>query len=167
MPPGNRPELLDYNWDQMEFWQAALAPPPARKLHDPQVQRGEQLFNQAGCASCHVPELITGEYPLLPLISLTKFRAFTDLLLHDMGDDLADGRPDFLAGPRDWRTPPLWGIGLSEQVNGSTHLLHDGRARTVLEAILWHGGEGKAAKDTFSNMTSEERESVIAFVNAI
>jgi CxxC motif-containing protein (DUF1111 family) len=84
-----------------------------------------------------------------------------------MGDDLADGRPDFLAGPRDWRTPPLWGIGLSEQVNGSTHLMHDGRARTVLEAILWHGGEGKAAKDTFSNMTSEERESVIAFVNAI
>ena len=167
MPPGNRPELLDYNWDQMEFWQAALAPPPARKMHDPQVQRGEQLFHQAGCTSCHVPELMTGEYPLLPLISLTKFRPFTDLLLHDMGDELADGRPDFLAGPRDWRTPPLWGIGLSEQVNGSTHLLHDGRARTVLEAILWHGGEGKSAKDAFSKMSSDEREAVIAFVNAI
>jgi len=167
MPPGNRPELLDYNWDQMEFWQAALAPPLARKMNDPQVQRGEQLFKQAGCAACHVPELITGEYPLLPLISLTKFRAFTDLLLHDMGDELADGRPDFLAGPRDWRTPPLWGIGLSERVNGSTHLLHDGRARNVLEAILWHGGEGKSAKDAFSKMNSDEREALIAFVHAI
>lgn len=167
MPPGNRPELLDYNWDQMEFWQAALAPPPARNLELPQVKRGEQLFRQAGCAACHLPELRTGDYPLLPLIANTTFRAFTDLLLHDMGDDLADGRPDFLAGPRDWRTPPLWGIGLSAQVNGSTHLLHDGRARNVLEAILWHGGEAKAAKDAFSKMPADEREALIAFVNAL
>ena len=167
MPPGNRPELLDYNWDQMEFWQAALAPPSARNLELPQVKRGEQLFQQAGCAACHLPELRTGDYPLLPLIANTTFRAFTDLLLHDMGEDLADGRPDFLAGPRDWRTPPLWGIGLSAQVNGSTHLLHDGRARNVLEAILWHGGEAKAAKDAFSKMPADEREALIAFVNAL
>jgi CxxC motif-containing protein (DUF1111 family) len=111
MPPGNRPELLSYNWDQMEFWHAALAPPPARNLELPQVKRGEQMFQQAGCAACHLPELRTGDYPLLPIIANTTFRAFTDLLLHDMGEDLADGRPDFLAGPRDWRTPPLWGIG--------------------------------------------------------
>ncbi len=167
MPPGNRPELLDYNWDQMEFWQAALAPPPARNLELPQVKLGEQLFQQAGCAACHVPELRTGDYPLLPIIANTTFRAFTDLLLHDMGEDLADGRPDFLAGPRDWRTPPLWGIGLSAQVNGSTHLLHDGRARNVLEAILWHGGEAKPAKDAFSKMPADEREALIAFVNAL
>jgi len=167
MPPGNRPELLDYNWDQIEFWQAALAPPAARNLELPQVKRGEQLFQQAGCAACHVPELRTGDYPLLPIIANTTFRAFTDLLLHDMGEDLADGRPDFLAGPRDWRTPPLWGIGLSAQVNGSTHLLHDGRARNVLEAILWHGGEAKAAKDAFSKMPADQREALIAFVNAI
>ena len=167
MPPGNRPELLDYNWDQIEFWQAALAPPAARNLELPQVKRGEQLFQQAGCAACHVPELRTGDYPLLPIIANTTFRAFTDLLLHDMGEDLADGRPDFLAGPRDWRTPPLWGIGLSAQVNGSPHLLHDGRARNVLEAILWHGGEAKAAKDAFSKMPADEREALISFVNAI
>jgi CxxC motif-containing protein (DUF1111 family) len=167
MPPGNRPELLDYNWDQMEFWQAALAPPAARNLELPQVKRGEQLFQQAGCAACHVPELRTGDYPLLPIIANTTFRAFTDLLLHDMGEDLADGRPDFLAGPRDWRTPPLWGIGLSAQVNGSTHLLHDGRARNVLEAILWHGGEAKAAKDAFSKMPADQREALISFVNAL
>lgn len=167
MPPGNRPELLDYNWDQMEFWHAALAPPPARNLELPQVKLGEKLFQQAGCAACHLPELRTGDYPLLPIIANTTFRAFTDLLLHDMGEDLADGRPDFLAGPRDWRTPPLWGIGLSAQVNGSTHLLHDGRARNVLEAILWHGGEAKAAKDAFSKMPADEREALIAFVNAL
>jgi CxxC motif-containing protein (DUF1111 family) len=104
---------------------------------------------------------------LLPLIAMQKFRAFTDLLLHDMGDDLADGRPDYLAGPRDWRTPPLWGIGLSAQVNGSTNLLHDGRARNVLEAILWHGGEAKASRDSFANMPPAERDALIAFVNAI
>ena len=167
MPPGNRPELLDYNWDQMEFWHAALAPPPARNLELPQVKLGEKLFQQAGCAACHLPELRTGDYPLLPIIANTTFRAFTDLLLHDMGEDLADGRPDFLAGPRDWRTPPLWGIGLSAQVNGSTHLLHDGRARNVLEAILWHGGEAKAAKDAFSKMPLDEREALITFVNAL
>lgn len=167
MPPGNRPELLNYNWDQMEFWHAALAPPPARNLELPQVKLGEKLFQQAGCAACHLPELRTGDYPLLPIIANTTFRAFTDLLLHDMGEDLADGRPDFLAGPRDWRTPPLWGIGLSAQVNGSTHLLHDGRARNVLEAILWHGGEAKAAKDAFSKMPAAEREALIAFVNSL
>jgi len=167
MPPGNRPELLNYNWDQLEFWQAALAPPPPRKLDDPQVQRGEQLFEQAKCAQCHVPELQTGDYKLLPLIAMQKFRAFTDLLLHDMGDDLADGRPDYLAGPRDWRTPPLWGIGMSAQVNGSTNLLHDGRARNVLEAILWHGGEAKAARDSFADMPQADRDALIAFVNAL
>ena len=167
MPPGNRPELLDYNWDQLEFWQAALAPPPPRNLDDPQVQRGEQLFEQAKCAQCHVPELQTGDYKLLPLIAMQKFRAFTDLLLHDMGDDLADGRPDYLAGPRDWRTPPLWGIGMSAQVNGSTNLLHDGRARNVLEAILWHGGEAKASRDSFADMPQADRDALIAFVNAI
>ena len=149
------------------FGLAALAPPPPRNLDDPQVQRGAQMFEQAKCAQCHVPELQTGEYKLLPLIAMQKFRAFTDLLLHDMGDDLADGRPDYLAGPRDWRTPPLWGIGMSAQVNGSTHLLHDGRARNVLEAILWHGGEAKASRDSFADMHQEDRDALIAFVNAL
>jgi CxxC motif-containing protein (DUF1111 family) len=88
-------------------------------------------------------------------------------LLHDMGENLADGRPDFKAGPRDWRTAPLWGLGVSAQVNGSTNLLHDGRARNVLEAILWHGGEAKKSRDAFSGFSKEEREALITFVNSI
>ena len=167
MAPGNSPELLDYNLEQMTFWHAALAPPPARNVGSAEVVLGERLFEKAECSGCHIPELTTGEYPLLPLIAHRTFRAFTDLLLHDMGEGLADGRPDFLAGPRDWRTPPLWGIGLSAQVNGSTHLLHDGRARNVQEAILWHGGEAKPSRDLFAAMPKEERNALIAFVNSL
>ncbi|MBT5950385.1 MAG: c-type cytochrome, partial [Betaproteobacteria bacterium] len=128
---------------------------------------GERLFEQAKCSGCHLPELTTGDYPLLPQIEHQTFRAYTDLLLHDMGEDLADGRADFLAGPRDWRTPPLWGIGLSAQVNGSTNFLHDGRARNIQEAILWHGGEAKASRDLFADMSKDERNALIAFVNSL
>ncbi len=166
MPPGNRPELLGYNWDQLTFWSAALAPPPVRNASDPKVLRGAELFSRVQCALCHVPQMKTGDYPLLPQISNQTFSAFTDLLLHDMGEDLADGRPDFLAGPRDWRTAPLWGIGLSQQVNGSTHLLHDGRARNVLEAVLWHGGEAKPSREAFAALSANDRDALIAFVNS-
>jgi CxxC motif-containing protein (DUF1111 family) len=103
----------------------------------------------------------------LPAIAHTTFHAYTDLLLHDMGEELADGRPEFMAGPRDWRTAPLWGIGLSQQVNGSTNFLHDGRARNVLEAILWHGGEAKKSRDAFASMSKDERETIIYFVNSL
>jgi CxxC motif-containing protein (DUF1111 family) len=167
MPPGNKPELLDYSWDELHFWQLALDAPAPRNQDDPQVIRGGQLFTQARCAQCHIPELRTGEFPALQQISKKTFRAYTDLLLHDMGPALADGRPDFKAGPRDWRTAPLWGIGLSAQVNGSTHLLHDGRARNVLEAILWHGGEAQASRDLFAGFSKQEREDLIAFVNSL
>tara|TARA_E500000331_G_scaffold87365_1_gene82924 strand:+ start:11730 stop:13100 length:1371 start_codon:yes stop_codon:yes gene_type:complete len=167
MAPGNQPELLDYNLEQMTFWHAALAPPPTRNSGSEEVVLGERLFEQAKCSGCHLPELRTGNYPLLPLIEYQTFRAYTDLLLHDMGEDLADGRPDFLAGPRDWRTPPLWGIGLSAQVNGSTNFLHDGRARNIQEAILWHGGEAKTSRDLFADMSKDERNALIAFVNSL
>ena len=167
MPPGNKPELLDYSWDELHFWQLALDAPARRNQEDAQVIRGGQLFTQARCAQCHVPELRTGDFPALQQISKKTFRAYTDLLLHDMGPSLADGRPDFKAGPRDWRTAPLWGIGLSAQVNGSTHLLHDGRARNVLEAILWHGGEAQASRDLFAGFSKQEREDLIAFVNSL
>lgn len=167
MPPGNRPELLDYSWDELNFWSVALDAPPARDQDNPQIIRGREAFEKARCAQCHVPEMRTGDYPFLPVISKKTFRAYTDLLLHDMGPGLADGRPDFKAGPRDWRTAPLWGIGLSAQVNGSTHLLHDGRARNVLEAILWHGGEAQASRDLFAGLSKEERDDLIAFVNSL
>jgi len=167
MPPGNRPELLDYSWDELHFWSVALDAPAARDQDNPQIIRGRQSFEKVRCAQCHVPEMRTGDYPALPEISKKTFRAYTDLLLHDMGPGLADGRPDFKAGPRDWRTAPLWGIGLSAQVNGSTHLLHDGRARNVLEAILWHGGEAQASRDLFAELSKEERDDLIAFVNSL
>ena len=106
-------------------------------------------------------------FPALPQLANQTFRAYTDLLLHDMGEELADGRPDFAAGPRDWRTPPLWGLGLSETVNGNTAILHDGRARDATEAVLWHGGEAQAARDAFAGLSRADREALVAFLEAI
>ena len=166
-PPGDKPELYQDEFDAISFWALALDAPPRRNLHDPQVQRGERLFGQARCAQCHVPTLKTAAQAPFPALSNRVFHAYTDLLLHDMGEGLADGRPDVGAGPRDWRTPPLWGIGLSAQVNGSTNLLHDGRARNVTEAILWHGGEAQPARDAFAGLNKDERDALVAFVNSL
>ena len=167
MPPGNKPELLDYAWDELTFWSVAVDAPAPRNTDSDIFKRGKDLFEKAQCHSCHLPELKTSTYPLMPHIANKTFSAYTDMLLHDMGEYLADGRPDFKAGPRDWRTAPLWGLGVSAQVNGSTNLLHDGRARNVLEAILWHGGEAKKSRDAFSGFSKEEREALITFVNSI
>jgi CxxC motif-containing protein (DUF1111 family) len=130
-PPGNQPELIDINWTELEFWTQALAVPARRNADDPEVKRGEQLFAEAQCAVCHVPEMKAGELPGLKQTRDQVFHAYTDLLLHDMGEDLADHRPEFKASGRDWRTPPLWALGLSETVGGSAAMLHDGRARNA------------------------------------
>lgn len=167
-PPGNQPELIDNDWEELEFWTQALAVPARRDVDDPRFKRGEQLFAEAKCALCHVPELKTAaKFPKLPQLANQTFRAYTDLLLHDMGEALADGRPDFQAGPRDWRTQPLWGVGLSKQISGSSALLHDGRARSVTEAILWHGGEAAAAREAFRRMPKTDREALLKFVDSI
>lgn len=167
MIPGDKVELREQMLDDLTFFITALNAPEQRDRNLPSVQRGEKLFAQAKCAGCHVPELRTGEFPALPQLSNRRFRPYTDMLIHDMGEGLADGRPDFEATGRDWRTAPLWGIGLSQQVNGSPNLLHDGRARNVLEAILWHGGEAQASRDQFSRFSKEERDDLIAFVNSL
>ena len=135
----------------------------AQNVHYP---AGKSMFD-AQCAVCHVPELRTGKFSNLPQLSDQVFHAYTDLLLHDMGDELADGRPDFAAGPRDWRTPALWGLGLSQTVSGGTAMLHDARAHNVVEAILWHGGEAEGAREAFRAMTKQERDALIRFVEAI
>ena len=166
-PPGNQPELIELNWDELEFWTRTLAVPARRNVGDADFSRGERAFNQAGCSICHVPELKAGPLPGLPQIKDQVFHAYTDLLLHDMGEALADGRPDFEAGPRDWRTPPLWGLGLSQAVSGSTAMLHDGRARNAIEAILWHGGEAQAAREAFRNMPKADREALLRFLSSI
>ncbi len=165
--PGNFPELIDHEIEAVELWLQGLAVPARREVSDLAVRKGAELFAKAQCAICHVPDLKTGHSPNLPQLSNQVFHAYTDLLLHDMGDDLADGRPDFAAGPRDWRTPALWGLGLSQIVSGSTALLHDGRARDVTEAILWHGGEAQPSRESFRAMTGPERDALVKFVESI
>jgi CxxC motif-containing protein (DUF1111 family) len=153
--------------DALVLWLRGLAVPAQRNVADPQVQHGAKLFDEARCSVCHVPELKTSDFPALPQLSNQTFRAYTDLLLHDMGEGLADGRPDFKASPRDWRTPALWGLGLSETVTGQSTLLHDGRARNVTEAILWHGGEAQASRDAFAKMSKVQRDALVKFVESI
>jgi len=166
--PGNVPEIVNHELDALEFWLRGLAVPARRNVQDPQVQRGERLFSEAQCALCHVPEMRTAPaFPPLPQLANQTLHAYTDLLLHDMGEALADGRPDFHAGPRDWRTPALWGLGLSQTVNGSTAMLHDGRARNVTEAILWHGGEAEPSREIFRNMPKADREALLQFLESI
>ncbi|WP_438011693.1 di-heme oxidoredictase family protein [Sorangium sp. So ce321] len=162
------PELSDEDLDRMSAYMRMLGVPPRRDTADPAVQRGEVLFSQAGCASCHVPTMKTGSHH--PFVELREqlIHPFSDLLLHDMGEELADtSTGDHLAGPREWRTPPLWGIGLLEAVNGHTQLLHDGRARDVVEAILWHGGEADAARQRFMALPREDRDALVAFLGSL
>lgn len=166
-PGVQRPEVSDRQFDALMFYVRALAVPARRDVERAEVIAGQALFEQLNCGGCHAPEHRTGENTSVPVLAGQTIRPYTDILLHDMGDQLADGRPDFAAGPRDWRTAPLWGLGLNRMVNGNGQLLHDGRARTVEEAILWHGGEGKAARDAYTHLTRQQREALSAFVNSL
>lgn len=165
--PGGYPELPPALLDPVFFYTQALAVPARRNVDDPRVREGELLFARVGCDGCHSPDLETGEYPALPALSHLTIHPYTDLLLHDMGEGLADGRPDFKAGARDWRTAPLWGVGLARNVNGNELYLHDGRARTLAEAILWHGGEAEASREAFRTMARSEREALLAFLRSL
>jgi CxxC motif-containing protein (DUF1111 family) len=167
LAPGARPELSAAELDALEFYIRMLAPPARRERDAVEVQHGERLFAQAGCAVCHAPVLRTGDHAALPQLARQTIHPYTDLLLHDLGEGLADGRPDFEAGPRDWRTAPLWGLGLSQTVNGNAWLLHDGRARSVEEAILWHGGQAWAPREAYRAMTRAQREALAAFVRSL
>ncbi len=164
---GDKPELRPELWESLTFWSQSLDVPAQRNRDTPEFKTGEKLFESAGCSGCHVPEMRTGKYPAVPQIANKLIRPYTDLLLHDMGPDLADGRPDFKASGSDWRTPPLWGVGLSMQVNASNSFLHDGRARNLLEAIVWHGGEAKSARDKFVNFTKQQRDELLFFLSSI
>src|SRR5258706_5916069 len=144
--PGNVPELGTNEIDTLELWLQGLAVRARRDVNDPEVRRGAALFSSAQCAVCHVPDMMTGKFPKLPQLSDQVFHAYTDLLLHDMGDGLADGRPDFAAGPRARRTPPLWGLGLSPTVSASTAMMHDGPAPNTSDASICHRREGASAR---------------------
>ena len=144
-----------------------ISVPPARKLNDPQVVKGRELFYASGCESCHTDSYTTDpSYPVESLAGQTIW-PYTDLALHDMGSELADGIHEYSANGNEWRTPPLWGIGLQKEFRNEQAFLHDGRASTLEEAILWHGGEAEASKQTFIQLNESERQAMIAFLKAI
>ena len=170
LPNGGEPEVTERALQRVTFYSQHLAVPRRRNVDDPQVMRGWALFNTAQCASCHTPTLHTDTAENLPSLALMAdqvIHPFTDLLLHDMGEGLADNRPEAEANGREWRTAPLWGIGLVETVNGHTRFLHDGRARSLAEAILWHGGEAERAQQAFRSMSAEDRAALIAFLESL
>jgi CxxC motif-containing protein (DUF1111 family) len=166
-PNGGDPEIDQNKIDAITFYSRFLAVPARRDVDDPQVRRGEDLFAQIGCAACHVPTLFTGDVADAPPLSAQRIHPYTDLLLHDLGPGLADDRPDFAADGREWRTAPLWGVGLIQAVNRHTLLLHDGRARGFAEAILWHGGEAESARDAFRALSSDERAALVRFLESL
>ena len=166
-PSAGKPELSAEQLNAVEFYHFALAAPRQRDGENSDVQRGAMLFKQAQCAACHAPELQTSEFAPFPALSHQSIHPYTDLLLHDMGKALADHRPDYLATGREWRTPPLWGIGLAQKIEPRSGFLHDGRARTLLEAVLWHGGEGAVAARTVREMSVSDRYVLLKFLESL
>lgn len=162
-PSGGEPEVEDHILDLVVLYSRTVAVPVRRAADDPTVLEGKEVFHDLGCAACHVPSYTTGE-AALPELEGQLIWPYTDLLLHDMGDDLADDRPVGEASGTEWKTPPLWSLGLVEDVGGHTRYLHDGRARSLEEAVLWHGGEAEAAHEAFVALPVEEREALIAFL---
>jgi len=164
---GGVPEITNDDLEKVVLYLSNLAVPAQRDYEDEVVVRGGENFSIIGCASCHIPSLVTANHSKFSNLSNQRIAPYTDLLLHDMGSELADNRPDFLANGNEWRTQPLWGLGLIETVNGHTYLLHDGRARNIEEAILWHGGEGEASKKLFIDLPAKERESILTFLKSL
>ena len=158
LPDGGKPEIPDNLLEKVVFHVANQPVPARREVDDPAVIQGQKLFQQAGCAACHVARFAALNQQPQP---------YSDLLLHDMGAGLADNRPEFSASGSEWRTPPLWGIGLTETISGHTRFLHDGRARNLLEAILWHGGEAETAKQNVVSMNKPEREALLRFLHSL
>ncbi|MBU2331585.1 MAG: thiol oxidoreductase [Gammaproteobacteria bacterium] len=167
MPDGGEPEVSDDILAQVLFYTRNLGVPARRNVDDPQVLAGKTLFHRAGCQSCHVPQFTTAADAAEPELANQLIRPYTDLLLHDMGEGLADDRAEFEANGREWRTPPLWGIGLTQAVSGHTQFLHDGRARNLLEAILWHGGEAEKARQIVLGYDQNERTALLSFLESL
>ncbi|KAF0115141.1 MAG: hypothetical protein FD150_1202 [Rhodobacteraceae bacterium] len=172
-PHGQEPEVRDGfevdgpSLDLVTFYARNLGVPERRDLDDPKVLRGKEVFFTTGCQSCHTPKFVTNRLDGQPEQSFQLIWPYTDLLLHDLGPGLADSRPEGRASGSEWKTPPLWGIGLTQQVSGHTEYLHDGRARSLLEAVLWHGGEAQAQRDAVAAMSAEDRDALLAFVGSL
>ncbi len=160
-------ELPDSTLNATIFYVKTLAVPARRNVNDPTNKKGEALFNQINCSGCHKTTMYTGYVTDVPSLSHQRIHPYTDLLLHDMGDGLADGRPDFVATGNEWRTAPLWGLGMLQKVQGVTFYLHDGRAQSIEEAILWHGGEAERSKNGFMNLSKEDRNALLQFLKSL
>ena len=172
-PDGRDPGLRDgvevdtESLDLVTYYAANLAVPARRNVSDPTVLRGKALFYSLNCTGCHTPKHITARLPATPEQSFQLIWPYTDLLLHDMGPGLADGLPEGLATGTEWRTPPLWGIGLAQTVSPGAGFLHDGRARTLLEAVLWHGGEAEAPRNAVIALPTPDRAALVAFLESL
>lgn len=172
-PHGQEPGIRDgleadsESLDLVTFYSCNLGVPARRGPDDPQVLKGNAVFYSIGCQSCHQPKFVTHRLDGQPEQSFQLIWPHTDLLLHDMGPDLADNRPEGRATGSEWKTAPLWGIGLTETVSGHTQFLHDGRARNLLEAVLWHGGETQAQRDAVADHSTDEREALFAFLESL
>ncbi len=172
-PHGQEPGIRDglevdaQSLDLVTFYSRNLGVPERRNVDDPQVLRGKEIFYSLNCTGCHNPKFVTNRLRDQPEQSFQLIWPYTDLLLHDMGEGLADNRPEGRATGRDWRTPPLWGIGLTKTVSGHSNFLHDGRARSVLEAILWHGGEAEPQRDAVIALPTDDRNALISFLESL
>jgi CxxC motif-containing protein (DUF1111 family) len=160
-------EVDQASFDLINFYSRNLAVPRRRDEGDPQVLQGKALFNAIGCVDCHRPAYVTHALPERPEQSFQLIWPYSDLLLHDMGPGLADDLPEGLAAGSEWRTAPLWGLGLTAQVSGQFTLLHDGRARSILEAVLWHGGEAQGPRDMVVSMPAEDRAALLKFLESL
>ncbi|GHA48789.1 thiol oxidoreductase [Amylibacter ulvae] len=160
-------EISDDAMELVNFYARNLGVPLRRDLDDPIVLRGKQVFYESGCVACHRPKFVTNRLMDQDAQSFQLIWPYTDMLLHDMGKGLADGSISGEAQGNEWRTPPLWGIGLTQQVSDHTRFLHDGRARNLLEAILWHGGEGEHAKQRVVDLPTGDREALIKFIESL
>jgi CxxC motif-containing protein (DUF1111 family) len=171
-PHGDNPaqdgfEISAESLDLVTFYSRNLAVPARRDEGDPQVLRGKKIFYETGCIACHTPKFVTHRLSGQPEQSFQLIWPYSDMLLHDMGEGLADNRPEARATGSEWRTPPLWGIGLTAQVSGHSNYLHDGRAQTLLEAVLWHGGEAQATRDAIIASDPADRAALIRFLESL
>ena len=160
-------EVSNEQLDLMVFYQRHLSPPGRRNINNPNVLAGKKIFFNSGCNSCHVQKYTTKKTAKSLALSDQLIWPYSDFLLHDMGDELGDNLNEYMATGNEWRTPPLWGIGLAKNVNGQINLLHDGRAKSILEAILWHGGEAKKSQQKVLNLSKVEVDQLIEFIESL
>jgi len=171
-PHGAQPRLgateaPDPVLDLVTFYSQHLAVPARRDVDDPQVLRGKEVFHSIGCAGCHTPKYVTRKDAADPTLAFQLIWPYSDFLLHDLGPGMADWQPVGDARGGEWRTQPLWGIGLTQTVSGHTFFLHDGRARNLVEAILWHGGEAEAVTDGFKALPKADRDALVRFLESL